>query len=195
MLKRNGSLRHLLEYIVASRSEMLNIVKLPEEEEEFPQMAPPASSEGIARAEAHLKTLFPPSYKMFLGVANGVLNFDTNLDLFSVEDFLGTDYSELCQEIHKIGKMISEPILLNGLIVGGRVGSRRIFLIDQTAKPGGDGELPVVFWSDIPLIEAPNFTQCLVRWCDVCDEVLATAQEQAKLAPPGQIIVRGPPKG
>src|SRR4051812_24510128 len=157
------TIRELLDYIIRSRNEMVRVYA----GHDYPVMAPPATLESIARAEAHVGMRFPPSYKEFLLVSNGVRDFADEIDLASVEEILRDEYAGVTLEIRDIGWQIGERLLVEGFVIGGRPGYRNVFLIDRTVEPDQRGELPVVYWSDSPGLSAASFREFLEEWCVV----------------------------
>jgi hypothetical protein len=162
-------------------------------DDDFPDPAPPASAAAIARAEAHAGFRFPPSYREFLEVADGVRNVANEMDLVGVQGILGAEYASLIAELRDLGWRIGERLLVEGFIVGCRSGRRSVFVMDRSVEPDEHGELPVVYWSDQVVMSAQSFREFLQQWCDVVDELLADAREKARETPRGFPIRRPPP--
>lgn len=188
MAKPSRSVRELLEYIVEVQTEVVKVLG----DVDFPQLVPPASPEAIARAEARTGVKFPPAYREFFSISNGVRHFAHEIDLMSVEDLRSSEYEGLVEEIRNIGWEIGERVLVEGFIIAGQPGFRSIFLIDRTVEPDADGERPVVHWSDTELLRAANFRDFLEEWSAVADELLADSREKARETPPGIRLVRRP---
>jgi len=181
--------RELLDYIIRMQTEVVAAFG----DDDFPDPAPPASAAAIARAEAHAGYRFPPSYREFLEVADGVRNAANEMDLVGVGDLLGRDYTALTDELRNLGWRIGERLLVEGFIIGCRAGRRSVFIIDRSVDPDEHGEHPVVYWSDQEVMRAESFRAFLQQWCDVVEELLADAREKARATPRGYPIRRPPP--
>jgi hypothetical protein len=62
-----------------------------------PELA--ATEEQLRAVEAHLRFSLPVQYRQFLGCANGWQCFFLNVDLFGVEDLLGSDRMGMALEV------------------------------------------------------------------------------------------------
>jgi hypothetical protein len=185
------SLPELLDYITRSRNDMVRVYA----GDDYPVVAAPATSEAIAQAETHVDMRFPPSYREFLLVSNGIRDFADEIDLISVEEIIHDDYADVIQEICDIGWRMGQRLLVEGLIIGCRPGHGNIFIIDRSVEPDDRGELPVVYWDDIELLRAASFHEFLEEWCVVSDQLLTDAREKARLMPPGGPMRVRPPEG
>jgi hypothetical protein len=166
------STRELLDYILESRHELVRLYK----GDDYPVLASPASLKEIANAEERAGFPFPPSYRAFLQVTNGIRDFADEIDMVSTKDIVGDEYADVIYRIREIGWRIGERLLIDGFIVGCRSAHRNVFVIDRSVEPDATGEIPVVYWSDSRLLTAPSFHEFLERWCDVSDQLLADAR-------------------
>lgn len=172
--------REMLDYIVSSRNELVRLYK----GDDYPVLAPPASADEIAAAEAQAGFAFPPSYQAFLRETNGIRDFADEIDLVGTGEIIRRENGAVIRWIRNLGWQIGERLLVDGFIVGCRPGRRNVFVIDRAVEPDSRRESPVVYWSDSTLLRASSFDEFLERWCEVSDQLLADAREKVRDMPP-----------
>src|SRR2546430_1214868 len=100
-MEPRSEIRKLLDDFIEAKREY---IRLRFDKEYSPKLAKPASPDDIAELEQKLGKALPPSYRAFLELHNGFVNFIGNQNLLAVED--QDDWAE--GELDRIGDLFDE---------------------------------------------------------------------------------------
>ena len=151
---------------------------------ELPRLLPPAPAALIVTAEQKLEFSFPPSFREFLSVCDGFVQFSEGFDLLGVRQMLGADYAREAKRHRDLAWQSGDRVGVEGFLIGMRPGSFRVLLLDRTVDRDDRGELPAVEWKFEPLARARDFHAFLGLWREAAERTLVEAQKLAGSGPP-----------
>jgi hypothetical protein len=149
-----------------------------------PSLLPAAPAALIEQAERELDFKFPPSFRQYLRVCDGFVQFSEGFDLIGVQFLLSAEYTRESKKIRDLAWQGGERVGVEGFLIGLRPGSFRALLFDRTVERDERGELPVAEWQFEPLARAQDFYAFLVLWRQAAQQTLAEAQKLAATKPP-----------
>jgi hypothetical protein len=149
-----------------------------------PRLLPPASAALIATAEQRLEFPLPPSFREFLNVCDGFVQFSEGFDILGAHQLLSSEYAHETKKIRDLAWQGGERIGVEGFVIGLRPGSFRVLLFDRTVERDDRGEVPVVEWKFEPLARSSDFHAFLVLWREGAQHTLAEARKLAATKPP-----------
>jgi hypothetical protein len=173
------SVRTLIEEIFELRSRITSALGTSP-----PELLPPAPAELVTEAERQLDFVFPPSYREFLRVCDGFVQFSEGFDLVGVQQMLSAEYARDSKRIRDLAWQGGERVGVEGFIIGLRAGSFRALLLDRTVERDERGELPAAEWEFEPLARGADFRAFLALWRDAARRTLVEAQKLAATKPP-----------
>jgi len=150
---------------------------------ERPRLLPAASPALIAAAEQRLEFSFPPTFREFLSVCDGFVQFSEGFDVLGAHQLLSSEYANEVRKTRDLAWQSGERVGVEGLIIGLRPGSFRVLLFDRTVPRDERGELPTVEWKFEPLARGPDFRAFLVLWRDAARQTLGEASRLAATPP------------
>lgn len=143
-MRRESQLSDLIGRLVASQNEIYALM----EEEARATPRPGASDRDIAAAERRLQLAFPPSYREFLLVTDGIAAFCSSFDLLGTRELLSPEYETRVKRSRELAWEAGDRLAVEGCVVGFGEDTTSFVLLDRERGPAEDGELRVVVSED-----------------------------------------------
>jgi hypothetical protein len=136
------------------------------------RLGPPAPEAEIARLEASLGFLLPPSYRLFLSLHDGWTSFQANFSLLSIAEQLAGEARDYIRSWKAKGWAGGEPLLIDGLVIGVELHEAKGYIID-TARRSDRDEMDIVYWVFFETERYPDFLAMLQRKAQYMEEFIA----------------------